>query len=68
MKSASHVVVNWNEDGLGVTSEDAVARLLDGDPPIAVSRSAEGQLRISTWMLRPGQDAVVAERIRALFA
>jgi len=63
-----HVVVNWNEDGLGVTSEDAVARLLDGDPPIAVSRSAEGQLRISTWMLRPGQDAVVAERIRALFA
>lgn len=63
-----HVVVSWDESGLGVTSEDAVARLLEGDPPIAVSRSGEGRLRISTWMLRPGQDAVVAERVRALFA
>ncbi|MCY3746062.1 MAG: aminotransferase class V-fold PLP-dependent enzyme [Acidobacteria bacterium] len=63
-----HVVVNWHEGDLGLTSEDAVARLLEGDPPIAVSRSGEGQLRISTWMLRPGQDAVVAERVRALFA
>ena len=43
-----HVVVNWDEGGLGVTSEDAVARLLEGDPPIAVSRSGEGRLRIST--------------------
>ena len=63
-----HVVVRWNEGDLGVTSEDAVARLLEGDPPVAVSRTGEGQLRISTWMLRPGQDAVVAERVGALFA
>ena len=63
-----HVVVHWNEGDLGVTSEDAVARLLEGDPPVAVSRTGEGQLRISTWMLRPGQDAVVAERVGALFA
>ena len=63
-----HVVVHWNEGDLGVTSEDAVARLLEGDPPVAVSRAGEGQLRISMWMLRPGQDAVVAERVRALFA
>ena len=63
-----HVVVHWNEGDLDVTSEDAVARLLEGDPPVAVSRTGEGQLRISTWMLRPGQDAVVAERVGALFA
>ena len=63
-----HVVVHWNEGDLGVTSENAVAKLLEGDPPVAVSRTGEGQLRISTWMLRPGQDAVVAERVRALFA
>ena len=63
-----HVVVNWSEGDLGVTSEDAVTELLNGDPPVAVSRTGEGQLRISTWMLRPGQDAVVAERVKALFA
>ncbi|MCY4628564.1 MAG: selenocysteine synthase, partial [Acidobacteria bacterium] len=63
-----HVVVHWSEGDLGVTAEDAVARLLEGDPPVAVSRTGEGQLRISTWMLRPGQDAVVAERVKALFS
>ena len=63
-----HVVVSWREGDLGVTSEDAAARLLAGDPPVAVSRTGEGQLRISTWMLRSGEDAVVAERVKALFA
>ena len=62
-----HVVVRWREGERGLTSADAVAKLLEGDPPIAVSRSGEGQLRVSTWMLRPGEDAVVAERVKALF-
>ena len=62
-----HVVVNWSEGDLGLTSQEAVAKLLEGDPPVAVSRSGEGQLRISMWMLRPGQDAVVAERVKSLF-
>ena len=63
-----HVVVNWTESELGLTSQEAVARLLEGDPPVAVSRTGEGQLRISMWMLRPGQDAIVAGRVKALFA
>ena len=62
-----HVVVNWSEGDLGLTSQEAVAKLLEGDPPVAVSRTGEGQLRISMWMLRPGQDAVVAERVKSLF-
>ena len=63
-----HVVVHWSEGDLGMTSEEAVAKLLEGDPPVAVSRTGDGQLRISMWMLRPGQDAVVAERVKSLFA
>ena len=63
-----HVLVNWSESDLGLTSDEAVARLLEGEPPVAVSRTGEGQLRISMWMLRPGQDALVAERVRSLFA
>ena len=62
-----HVVVNWSEADLGLSSQEAVAKLLEGDPPVAVSRTGEGQLRISMWMLRPGQDAVVAERVKSLF-
>lgn len=63
-----HVDIEWDEDDLGLTSREASARLLEGDPPIAVQQRAEGQLRVSMWMLRPGEVEVVAERIRALFA
>ena len=63
-----HVLVSWTESEKGLTSQDAVQKLLSGDPPVAVSRAGEGQLRISMWMLRPGQDAVVADRVKALFA
>ena len=62
-----HVLVNWTESEQGLTSQDAVQKLIDGDPPVAVSRAGEGQLRISMWMLRPGQDAIVADRVKALF-
>ena len=62
-----HVLVNWTESEQGLTSQDAVQKLIDGDPPVAVSRAGEGQLRISMWMLRPGQDVIVADRVKALF-
>ncbi len=63
-----HVLVNWAEGDQGLTSADAVSKLRAGDPPVAVSRGGDGQLRISMWMLRPGQDVLVAERVKALFA
>ena len=63
-----HVLVDWSEEGLGLSSESAVERLLAGSPPVAVSRLGVGQLRISMWMLRPGEDLIVAERLRALFS
>jgi L-seryl-tRNA(Ser) seleniumtransferase len=63
-----HVAVAWTESERGITSNEAVAKLLTGDPPVAVSRVGDGQLRISMWMLEPGQDAIVADRIKALLA
>ena len=63
-----HVLVDWSEEGLGLTSESAVERLLAGSPPVAVSRLGVGQLRISMWMLRPGEDLIVAERLKRLFS
>lgn len=63
-----HVLVEWTESKACLTSQQAVEKLLAGDPPVAVSRGGEGQLRISMWMLRPGQDVIVAERVKSLFA
>ncbi|MCP5112297.1 MAG: hypothetical protein GY953_15845 [bacterium] len=62
-----HVLVNWDENDRGLSSKEVIDRLLAGSPPVAVSRAGDGQLRISMWMLRPGEDLIVAERIKALF-
>ena len=63
-----HVMVNWDEAAVGTSSLDALEKLLAGDPPVAVSRIGAGQLRISMWMLRPGEDVIVGARVKALFA
>ncbi len=63
-----HVMVKWDEAAVGTSSQDALERLLEGDPPVAVSRIGEGQLRISMWMLRPGEEVIVGARVKALFA
>ncbi len=63
-----HVMVTWDEAAAGTSSQDALEKLRAGDPPIAVSRIGEGQLRISMWMLRPGEDVIVGARVKALFA
>ena len=63
-----HVVVNWSEGNVGLTAAEAVENLLAGDPPVAVARAGDGSLRISMWMLRPGEEMIVADRVKALFA
>ncbi len=63
-----HVLVNWDETDRGLSAESAVERLLAGSPPVSVSRAGEGRLSISMWMLRPGENLIVAERVKALFS
>ncbi len=63
-----HVIVKWDEGAKGMKASEATEKLLAGDPPVAVSRTGEGTLRISMWMLRTGEEKVVASRVRGLFA
>ena len=63
-----HVIVKWDEAAKGLTSAEATEKLMAGDPPVAVSNGGDGALRISMWMLRSGEEQVVASRVRRLFA
>jgi L-seryl-tRNA(Ser) seleniumtransferase len=63
-----HVEVRWSEADAGLTSQQAVEKLQAGSPPIWVSRTGEGELRMSMWMLRDGEAEVLAERVAGLFA
>ena len=62
-----HVLVRWDAAAKGLTPGDAVKKLREGEPAIAVSQNPEG-LRISMWMLKPGEHEIVAARVEELFA
>jgi len=57
--------VEWDADVVHLTVEEAVRRLCDGAPPIAVG-STQDALALNPQTLAPGEEQVVAERIMAL--
>ena len=63
-----HVNLTWEEGGFPMTAEAVATRLLEGDPPIAVAQRGERELRISVWMMRPGEHRVVIKRLQQIFA
>jgi uncharacterized pyridoxal phosphate-dependent enzyme len=62
-----HVTVNWTEAAFPMTTSDVTKKLTQGDPSIAVSGFGDRQLRISVWMMQPGEHKVVLARLREIF-
>jgi uncharacterized pyridoxal phosphate-dependent enzyme len=57
-----HVRVSWDDASRGPASA-LVTALRDGEPSIAI-RSEEETLVIGVWMMQPGEDRIVARRLR----
>jgi hypothetical protein len=61
-----HLLIRWDEEQLGVTPGQMKAALAEGDPSIVTARihgTGEGGFVISVFMLEPGEDAIVANRL-----
>lgn len=58
-----HVRISWDAAASGMTAADVVKTLRDGEPSIGI-RSEEETLVIGVWMMRPGEEKVVARRLR----
>jgi D-glucosaminate-6-phosphate ammonia-lyase len=58
-----HVRVSWDAAARGITAAEAVKTLRDGEPSIG-TRSEGDALVIGVWMMQPGEDKVVARRLR----
>ena len=56
-----HVRISW--DGKSLTPAAVVTAMRDGEPSIAI-RSEGPALVIGVWMMRPGEDKIVAKRLR----
>jgi L-seryl-tRNA(Ser) seleniumtransferase len=58
-----HIRVSWDAASNGLTAAKVVQMLRDGEPSIA-TRSEENAVVIGVWMMRPGEDKIVARRLR----
>jgi L-seryl-tRNA(Ser) seleniumtransferase len=62
------VRLTWSEDVLRINAQAVAQQLLDGDPAIAVAQPGERELRISVWMMNPGEHRVVMRRVQEIIA
>ncbi len=58
-----HVRVSWDGAAKGPAASAVVSALRDGEPSIAI-RSEGETLVIGVWMMQPGEDKIVARRLR----
>jgi L-seryl-tRNA(Ser) seleniumtransferase len=58
-----HVRISWDAARVAMTPEQAIAELRSGEPSIA-TRSESNALVVGVWMMRPGEDRIVARRLR----
>jgi L-seryl-tRNA(Ser) seleniumtransferase len=55
--------IKWDEKAFNFSREDCFKALQDGDPSIVPLRTPMG-ITIVPWMMAPGQDKLVAQRLR----
>jgi len=58
-----HVRIGWESAARGLTADEAVAALRAGEPSIG-TRAENNTLVVGVWMMRPGEDKIVARRLR----
>ena len=64
--------MQWNEEKLGVTLEQMMDRLLNGDPPIVATDMTRYRpnwtrgIGIFPYNLRPGEEIIVADRVKQI--
>jgi D-glucosaminate-6-phosphate ammonia-lyase len=58
-----HVRISWDAAARKLTPEDVVKVLRDSEPSIG-TRSEGNAVVVGVWMMRPGEDKIVARRLR----
>ncbi len=61
-----HLRMRWDEASIGLTVPEVVKALRDGEPSIEVVPGGSTELTVGVWMLQPGEERIVARRIREI--
>lgn len=60
-----HLRITWDFQASGIKPEDVVSQLRAGAPPIELRPGVADAIEVAVWMLEPGQDKIVGQRLRA---
>jgi uncharacterized pyridoxal phosphate-dependent enzyme len=63
-----HLRVRWDSSKRKLTPAAMVQKLREGKPSIEVTPGSQRQFVIGVWMMEPGEDAIVGDRIRSILA
>ena len=63
-----HLRVIWDTRARKLAVTKMVQLLREGEPSIEVGPGSRQNLQIGVWMMDPGEDAIVGERIRSILA
>lgn len=63
-----HLRIKWDEAQRKVSVRTMIQKLREGTPSIEVAPGAETRFAVGVWMMEPGEDAIVGERIREILA
>jgi D-glucosaminate-6-phosphate ammonia-lyase len=63
-----HLHVSWDYDKRGLSPTQMADKLRDGEPSIEVSPNSRRQLIIGVWMMQPGDETTVGQRMRQILA
>jgi D-glucosaminate-6-phosphate ammonia-lyase len=61
-----HVKVRWDRKSVSRSVKDIRTELSEGDPPIEANPDWEEELILAVFTLKPGEDKIVAARLRAI--
>ena len=58
-----HVRISWDAAARGIKASEVVRALREGEPSIA-TRSENDTIVVGVWMMRNGEDKIVARRLK----
>jgi uncharacterized pyridoxal phosphate-dependent enzyme len=56
--------ITWDEGKIKMTTKELQEKLRNGSPSIEVIGNGEGHITITTWVMKGGEDKIVAKRLR----
>jgi L-seryl-tRNA(Ser) seleniumtransferase len=63
-----HLHITWDYQATGMMPRDVQLAMREGTPSIAVNPNVDDDLIIGVWMMEPGEDQIVADRLRDVLA